>query len=180
MREGMTMSRPATAHPPGSYEDFVTARSQALYRSAYLMTGQAHDAEDLVQATLVKLYVAWKRASRADSVEAYARRVMVNTFISQRRTKRWLKERVVESLPEQPWVDDGPEEHLTLWPLVSGLPPRQRAVVVLRYYEQLSEAEIADALGVSPGTVKSTASAALKSLRKQVPTTTDSRVEEDR
>ncbi len=174
------MSQRATAHPPGSYEDFVSARSAALYRSAYLMTGQAHDAEDLVQATRVKLYVAWKRASRADSVEAYARRIMVNTFISQRRTKRWLKERVVESLPERPAHDAGPEEHLALWPLVTGLPPRQRAVVVLRYYEQLSEAEIAAALGVSPGTVKSTAAAALKSLRKQVPTSTPETMEEDR
>ncbi len=84
----------------GSYEEFVRARFTALHRTAYLLTGSAHDADDLVQATLVKLYVAWRRAARADSVEAYARRVMVNTLLSHRRPARFTREQLVTSMPE--------------------------------------------------------------------------------
>ena len=145
------------------------ARSPALLRSAYLLTGDRHDAEDLVQTALVKLYVAWHRASAADSVEAYTRRIMLNTMLSERRTKRWLKERAFHELPEVAVADHSSDDRLSLWPHVLRLPPRQRAVVVLRYYEGLSEREIAEALGVSPGTVKSTASTALRALRQHLP-----------
>ena len=152
----------------GSYESFVAARSGALFRTAYLLTGQHSDAEDLLQVTLVKLYVAWRRARAAASTEAYARTVLANAFLSSRRPVRFSRERLVASPPERPAPEVGPEERLSLWEQVGSLPPRQRAVVVLRYYEDLSEAEIAEALGCSRGTVKSTASAALRALRGRV------------
>lgn len=148
-----------------SFEAFVAARSGALFRTAYLLTGHRADAEDLLQVTLVKLYVAWRRVQRAGSVEAYARTVLTHAFISSRRPARVTRERVVEAPPELPVPSSVPEDRLTLWPQIVRLPPRQRAVVVLRYYEDLSEQEIATALGCSPGTVKSTAHAALRTLR---------------
>ena len=148
-----------------SYEAFVAARSASLYRTAFLLTGQDADAEDLLQVVLIKLYVAWGKARRARSVDAYARTVMTHAFISSRRPARFTRERVVEALPERQAGTAEPDTRLALWPQVVALPLRQRAVVVLRYYEDLSEAEIAEALGCSVGTVKSTAHAALRSLR---------------
>lgn len=151
-------------HDDGTFESFVAARSGALFRTAYLLTGNHPDAEDLLQVTLVKLYVAWGRARAAASTEAYARTVLANAFMSSRRPVRFTRERLVASPPEQPAPEAGAEDRISLWDQVVDLPPRQRAVVVLRYYEDLSEAEIAEALGCSRGTVKSTASAALRSL----------------
>ena len=158
--------------PPGvsdaaavSYEEFVAARSAALYRTAYLLTGSRADAEDLLQTALIKVYVGWPKVAAARSPEAYARRVLINAFMSGRRPARFTREQLVSAPPEEVSVDPDPHDHLTIWPHVSELPPRQRAVVVLCYYGGLSEAEIADALGCAPGTVKSTAAAALKSLR---------------
>ncbi|NYD43845.1 SigE family RNA polymerase sigma factor [Nocardioides panaciterrulae] len=163
---GETTTRPL--HLVASYEEFVAARADALHRSAYLLVGNAADADDLLQTTLVKLYVAWSRASAADSVEAYARRVMVNALISARKPARWRRERPMGSVPEAGRSDPDPLDRIDTWPLVVALPPRQRAVIVLRYYEGLSEKEIADALGCAPGTVKSTASAALRVLRARM------------
>lgn len=155
-------------HDEGTFESFVAARSGALYRTAFLLTGQHSDAEDLLQVTLVKLYVAWNRARAAVSTEAYARTVLTHTFVSSRRPRRFTRERLVESFPEHPAPVVDHDDRMTLWSQVVALPPRQRAVVVLRYYEDLSEAEIAGALGCSRGTVKSTASTALRALRSRV------------
>ncbi|MFY9915937.1 MAG: SigE family RNA polymerase sigma factor [Nocardioidaceae bacterium] len=151
-----------------SYESFVQTRSATLLRTAFLLTGSSADAEDLVQITLIKLFVAWPRATVATSPEAYARRVMLNAFISGRRPARFRREKLVRTPPEFVAAELDPSDRLTVWPLVLALPTRQRAVVVLRYYSGLTEAEIAEALGCAPGTVKSTASAALKHLRDQM------------
>lgn len=161
-------TRRAGSSRPASYEEFVHARSAMLFRTAYALTGGAADAEDLLQTVLVKLYVAWSRVRRADSVDAYARGVLVKTFVSSRRPARFARERLVTAPPEVLTGDRDPHDGLVLWPLVGRLPPRQRAVVVLRYVEDLSEAEIAAALGCARGTVKSTASAALRTLRDQL------------
>lgn len=149
----------------GSYEEFVAARSASLFRTAYLLTGNRPDAEDLLQVALVKVYAGWRRVSKASSPEAYARRTLVNAFVSSRRPARFTRERLVHSPPDAVAHDPAPDDRLALWPLVAALPPRQRAVVVLRYYEGLSEREIAETLGIASGTVKSTASAALAALR---------------
>jgi RNA polymerase sigma-70 factor (sigma-E family) len=152
------------------FADWMAARQVALVRTAYLLTGSQHAAEDLVQTTLTKLYLAWGRIADRQHVDAYARRALVNEHRSTwRRASRRL-EVLSEAPPEvshQPAEYDGERE--AVWRFVQGLPPRQRAVIVLRYYEDLSEAETADLLGISTGTVKSQASRALASLRDRVP-----------
>ena len=149
------------------FEEYAAAAWPTLYRRAYLSTGNHADAEDLAQQTLIKTHGAWSRVSGAESPNTYVRRILANTFLSARRPKgRRLELLAGENAPEPvgpPVV--GPEDRMALWPHVRALPPRQRAVVVLRYYEQLSEAEIADAIGCSRGNVKSTAHRALQNLR---------------
>jgi RNA polymerase sigma-70 factor (sigma-E family) len=149
------------------FAEFVEARWGSLYRLAYLLTASPTGAEDLLQTTLEKAYMNWSRIGRMEYAEAYVRRMLANTLVSTRRRK---------SNGELPW-DELPEgagdadelpvldRHL-FWPLVCALPARQRAVIVLRYYEDLSEAQIADVLGCAPGTVKSQSSAAIRALRR--------------
>jgi len=150
------------------FTGWVSVRQPALRRTAYLLcAGDGHAADDLTQATLAKLYVAWGRLRDHHSIDAYARRVMVNEHRSLWRRASRRHEVVAERLPEQPVEAqeyDGARDEV--WALVQTLPRKQRAVIVLRYYEDLSEAEIADALGISAGTVKSQASRALAKLRE--------------
>ncbi|MFL6107461.1 MAG: SigE family RNA polymerase sigma factor [Marmoricola sp.] len=155
-----------TATP--AYEDFVAARWSTLYRTAYLLTGAHADAEDLAQTTLVKAFQSWSKVAAAASPDAYVRRIMTNAFISSRRPLRASRERLVDAVPERQSPQGTDDERLLLWPHIAALPPKQRAVIVLRYYEDLSEQQIADALGCSPGTVKSNASLALQSLRNRM------------
>lgn len=151
-----------------TYEEYVATRWASLYRTAYLMTGNHADAEDVVQTALVKVYAAWSKVTAADAPEAYVRRILTNTFLSSRRPLRVTRERLVDQMPETSVTPAGSEDRLSIWPHVASLPPKQRAVVVLRYYEDLSEQQIADALGCSTGTVKSNASLALKSLKARM------------
>jgi RNA polymerase sigma-70 factor (sigma-E family) len=149
------------------FESWMVARQGRLLRTAYLLTGDVHAAEDLVQTALAKLYLAWDRVSDAPSVDAYARKIMVNEHTSMWR-RLWRHREVVSDtssydVPTPADEYDGVSD--VLWTAVRALPERQRAVVVLRYYEQLSEKETADALGVTVGTVKSQASRALDTLR---------------
>jgi RNA polymerase sigma-70 factor (sigma-E family) len=149
------------------FESWMIARQGRLLRTAYLLTGDVHAAEDLVQTALAKLYLAWDRVSSAPSVDAYARKILVNEHTSTWR-RLWRHREVVTDTRDHDVPVSGPEYDGVsdaLWTAVRGLPERQRAVVVLRYYEQLSERETADALGVSVGTVKSQASRALDTLR---------------
>lgn len=151
------------------FREFVAARSTAMLRTAYLLTGDWATAEDLLQVSLTKTYLAWKRLGRIDAVEAYARRVLINTSTSWWR-RRWHRERPTESVPEMS-TPDSTEMHVerdALWRLVKTLPPRQRAVLVLRFYEDMSEADTARLLDVSVGTVKSQCARALASLRERM------------
>ncbi|MEV4495494.1 SigE family RNA polymerase sigma factor [Micromonospora arborensis] len=151
------------------FREFVAARSAALLRTAYLLTGDWATAEDLLQTALTKTYLAWKRLGGIEAVEPYARRVMVNTSTSWWR-RRWHGERPTEVLPERAGVDEI-EQQLDrdlLWRHLRELPHRQRAVLVLRYYEDMSEAQTAAMLDISPGTVKSQASRALATLRRRM------------
>ncbi|MGW4502553.1 SigE family RNA polymerase sigma factor [Micromonospora sp. NPDC004336] len=151
------------------FRDFVAARSGALLRTAYLLSGDWATAEDLLQTALTKTYLAWKRLGGIEAIEPYARRVMVNTSTSWWR-RRWHGERPTETLPERAAVDEI-EQQLDrdlLWRHLSALPTRQRAVLVLRYYEDMSEAQTAALLGISPGTVKSQTSRALGTLRRRM------------
>ena len=151
------------------YVEFVQVRYASLYRTAYLLTGNHHTAEDLVQTTLAKVYVSWSRVSSAGRPEAYARRMITNEVVNLHR-HRWTTEVSTASpaLLAQAGSHPGPEQAVVdsqlVWEALGHLPARQRAVVVLRYYDDLSEADIADALGIAPGTVKSHAHAALAAL----------------
>ncbi len=151
------------------FREFVAARSAALLRTAYLLAGDWASAEDLLQTSLTKTYLAWLRHGGIEAIEPYARRVLVNTATSWRR-RRWHGERPTETLPEQPGPDRHAEtvERDLLWRHVRALPVRQRAVLVLRYYEDLSEAQTAELLEISPGTVKSQTARALATLRKKL------------
>ncbi len=148
------------------FRDYVAARSAMLFRMAYLLTGHRADAEDLVQVALAKTYVAWHRIQDRRAVDGYVRRAMVNTHISWWRRRR-LEEYPTDHIPEQA-VDDhsgDSDVHDALWRALARLPPRMRAAIALRFYEDMSEAEIAEVLGVSVGTVKSTISRAVAKLR---------------
>ena len=147
-----------------SYVAFVEARWPSLLRLAHLLSGSSAAGEDVLHAVLLEVYLRWGRISRLDFPEGYVRRRLVNEALSRGRTRRG--ERLVEAVPERhDEPDDGAEDALALWSVVRALPPRQRAVTVLRYYEDLSEAEIAQVLGCAPGTVTSQAADALRSLR---------------
>jgi RNA polymerase sigma-70 factor (sigma-E family) len=151
------------------FSAFVAARLGALVRTAFLLTGNAGQAEDLVQTALTRTYVQWRRVGGQPTTEAYVRRAMVNTY-----TSWWRRHRGRESLVRD-FVEGAPTDlpddleavlaRSMLWPHLARLPRGQRAVVVLRYYEDLTEAQIAQALGISPGTVKSQCSKGLSNLR---------------
>jgi RNA polymerase sigma-70 factor (ECF subfamily) len=151
------------------FRDFVAARSSALLRTAYLLAGDWATAEDLLQTALTKTYLAWRRLGRIEAVEPYARRVLVNTSTSWWR-RRWHGERPTEVLPERAAPDEieAQLERDALWRHVRELPTRQRAVLVLRFYEDLSEAQTAAMLNISPGTVKSQTFRALNVLRRRL------------
>jgi RNA polymerase sigma-70 factor (ECF subfamily) len=151
------------------FREFVAARSAALLRTAYLLGGDWATAEDLLQIALTKTYLAWRRLGRIEAVEPYARRVLVTSATSWWR-RRWHGERPTEVLPERA-IDDDLDRRLErdlLWRAVLTLPARQRAVLVLRFYEDLSEVDTAALLGVAVGTVKSQCARALAALRKHL------------
>ena len=152
-----------------AFAELVATRSPALLRTAYLVVGDHQLAHDLLQEALVKAYVAWPRLREVTKAEAYVRRTMVTTAISWRR-RRSFHERPVEVVPEV-WEADQADRlaaHDDVWAQVCSLPPRQRAVLALRYYEDLSYADTAEVLGCSVGTVASQVSEALGKLRKRV------------
>jgi len=160
---------------PGALEfhEYVAARRQALTRTAYLLVGNHHDAEDLVQKALMKAVPKW--AKIRGNPEPYVRRILYNENVSRWRRRRW-REQATDVLPEV--LSDNPDraELLAVRDALRALAPRQRAVLVLRYYEGLSEAEIAATLGIAPGTVKSQARDGLARLRRALPA--DETVEE--
>jgi RNA polymerase sigma-70 factor (sigma-E family) len=147
------------------YDAFVSARWSRLLRVAYLLTADWAAAEDLLQSALVKAWFVWRRVD--GDPEPYVRRIVVRTYLSGRR-RRWRAEVPFDRVPDRPATGDSASEVAdrdALWRAVRRLPARQRAIVVLRYFEDLSERQIADALGVRAGTVKSQASKALAHLR---------------
>jgi RNA polymerase sigma-70 factor (sigma-E family) len=148
------------------FRDYVTARGRALLRTAYLLTGNLADAEDLVQAALAKTYLAWDRIEDRGALDGYVRRAMVNTHISWWRRRR-VQEFPTDELPDRAVADPAGDSDLqeALRRAIDRLPHRMRAAVVLRYYEDMTEAEVAERLGVSLGTVKSTVSRAVAKLR---------------
>jgi RNA polymerase sigma-70 factor (sigma-E family) len=151
---------------PAEFDDFVRNRHAALLRFAHVLTGDPHLAGDLVQDALERTGLAWRRIRRVDDVEPYVRRTIVNTFLNKRRRTR--REALTADPPDTAHHDGEPRDE-TLWRLLAALPRQQRAVLVLRFYEDLTEREISNVLGCSVGTVKSNGSRALAKLRAALP-----------
>lgn len=159
----------ARAHDD-DFASYLAAREQALLRTAYALTGNLHDAQDLLQTALAKLYLSWDSVRDREALDGYVRRIMVNEHTSLWRRAWKRREHPTDDLPEAAVVDrQDLGGSAQLWGFVQTLPRRQRAVVVLRYYEELTEAETAQVLGVSVGTVKSQTSRALTALRARAP-----------
>ncbi|MEU4419047.1 SigE family RNA polymerase sigma factor [Actinoplanes sp. NPDC024001] len=150
------------------FEEFAGARLPSLLRCAVLLCGDPEEAQDMVQEALTRTLVKWDKIKKLDEPYAYVRRIVTNEFLSRRRRRRV---RTVPLTAEQDWAapaipppDDGGE----LWRMLAELPRQQRAVLVLRYYEGLSDQEIADTLGCRAGTVRGYASRALAALRIEI------------
>lgn len=154
-------------------EQLVAAHGVALLRLAVMLTGTRTDAEDLVQNTLVRLLANERRLQSATAPLAYARRALVNEFVSSSR-RPWRREQPAKELPEVGREDPPAPGSLDEgWTMLRSLPPQQRAVLALRYYEDLEDAAIADVLGVATSTVRSNASRGLASLRFTLTTATE-------
>ena len=149
------------------FRSFVAARQTALLRTAFLLTGSWHSGEDLLQTALTKTYLAWPRIKDKSLAERYVRTTMSRTAVSWWR-RRWTDEHATDELPEVAVEDPSYDTREELWRALNTLPARQRAVLVLRFYEDLTEAGIADVLGCSTGSVKSHASRGLKALRERL------------
>lgn len=155
---------------PVAFTDFAAARSRSLQRAAYLMVGDVQLAQDLVQEALTKTYVAWPRLLSPHAAEAYTRKAITTTAISWFRRKGWDNERATEHLPESQGAGHGDQvvQKEWLWQALQALPARQRAAIVLRFYEDLTEVQTARTMGCAVGTVKSQVSSGLKKLREQM------------
>ena len=152
------------------FDEFVASRGPALSRLAWLLTHDRHAAEDLAQSAFVDLYRHWGRVAASDAPEAYARRVLLNRYLTdQRRRSTHERPRDHETLEALAVAVPDPSEEVDtrdeLRRLVAALPPRSRAVLVLRYYEDRPDEQIADLLGVGTSTVRATASRAIDTLR---------------
>ncbi|MFC4786922.1 SigE family RNA polymerase sigma factor [Nocardioides sp. MAHUQ-72] len=146
------------------FSEFVAARADQLYRNAYLLTGSSHSAEDLVQTALAKAYAAWGRVTRADDPVAYVHGVLIKSFLSERR-RRSSSELPVERPADRAVTDDDPTDRAALMGALAQLAPVDRAVVVLRFWEDQSVARTASELGITEAAVKNRSLRALRALR---------------
>ena len=170
----MTIAGTANCDTRPDFTSYVAARRPALLAAAHGITGDRHSAEDLLQTTLARVYLSWDKIRDHRAADAYVRRAMVNQHHSWWR-RGWRRHENVVADPAEAETaaavvdpDLAEDERARLWRMVRGLPERQRAAVVLRYYEQLTEAETAQVLGVSVGAVKSNTSRGVAALRRQV------------
>ncbi|MFC7546348.1 SigE family RNA polymerase sigma factor [Plantactinospora sp. GCM10030261] len=155
-----------------TYEEFADARLGALVRYAVLLTGDPHLAEDLVQETMVRVQLNWRRVRRADSPERYVRRMLTNQYIDWRRGS-WFRRVLLRGESDDrpaPAIDhaQATADRDDVWSRLATLPRRQRAALVLRFYEDLPDGEIAEVLGCAVGTVRSAISRALATLRAEL------------
>jgi RNA polymerase sigma-70 factor (sigma-E family) len=148
-----------------AFRAFAVTRRPALRRTAFLLCGDWHQADDLVQTALVKLYVAWPRVRSDGPPDGYAQRILVRCFLDERR-RPWRRESPVETLHEAGLVTRPEDDLMDLRAALARLPKRQRATLLVRFWLDMSVAQAADALGCSEGTVKSQTARALTSLRE--------------
>jgi RNA polymerase sigma-70 factor (sigma-E family) len=163
-----------------AFAEYVRSRGGALLRAAQALTGNRADAEDLVQSTLVKTYQSWDSIADQAALDTYVRRVMINTHISGWRRRR-VDEYPTDDLPDEPAADHTSDSdlHELVQRALDRLPRRMRAAVMLRYYDDMSEPEVAAALGVSVGTVKSTVARAVAKLREDAELGADAELSAD-
>ncbi|MDG6110157.1 SigE family RNA polymerase sigma factor [Dactylosporangium aurantiacum] len=147
-----------------AYREYVAGNLDRLRKTAYLLCGDWHLADDLTSTVLVKLLRHWKRATVMEHRDAYVRRMLMSAWLDERR-RPWRRESSTDRLPDRAVAVTDADQRLDVRSLLAGLPPRRRAVLVLRYFCDLSVEETAQALGCSEGTVKSQAARALESLR---------------
>jgi RNA polymerase sigma-70 factor (sigma-E family) len=156
------------------FAEYFGARAEIMRGTAYLLCGDWHRAEDLVQSAFVKLYRAWNRIGGHHALDAYTRQILMRTFLDENRRGFFHRERVTETSPDLAAAQDsGTEDRLVLLAALARVPARQRAALVLRYWEDLSIEDTAHALRCSPGTVKSQTARGLASLRRLIPATTE-------
>lgn len=158
-----------------TFDEYVASRGAALLRLAFMLSGDRHLAEDLTQEVLIRVYDRWARIARMEQIDAYVRRMLVNSHVSWRRRKSSTETPVAAeaagsgagaaTVPDTA-EDLAAREHA--WQLLAGLPRRQRAILVLRFYEDLADADIAAALGCTQSTVRSQAARALAALRGEL------------
>ncbi len=149
------------------FSEYFAARAHALRATAYLLCGDWHRAEDITQVAMTKLYLAWPRL-RQVGLDAYARKVVVRTFLAENRRLWRKREHLTHEPPELPASFGDTEQRLLVQSALASVPPRQRAVLVLRYWNDLSVEETAEALGCSAGTVKSQAARGVAALRRRL------------
>jgi RNA polymerase sigma-70 factor (sigma-E family) len=160
-----------STHEGTEFGVWAAAARPRLRRTGFLLSGDWHLAEDLAQETLVRMYAVWPRVSRMGAPDAYARQALVNQYRSTLR-RPWRREHVTDTVPERAIGDEGGhDERDTLLAALAGLGASQRAIVVLRYWEDMSVTDVATLLNLSPGTVRSQASRALLTLRNRLPAT---------
>lgn len=148
------------------FAEYFGARADAMRGTAYLLCGDWHRAEDLVQTAFIKLYRAWNRIAGHHTLDAYTRKILVRTFLDENRRGFFHRERVSATSPDWEAPEHGStEDRLVILSALTKIPARQRAVLVLRYWEDLSIEDTAQALRCAPGTVKSQTSRGLETLR---------------
>ena len=147
------------------FTEYFAARSGAMRSTAFLLCGDWHRAEDLVQVAFTKLYLHWNRVTRHEALDPYVRQMLIRTYIDDGRRARWRREGTGEAAADRAAEPAPIDDRLVLVQALAGVPARQRAVLVLRYWEDLSVSETAAALKCSPGTVKSQAARGLATLR---------------
>jgi len=146
------------------FAEFAVVSAPRLRRAAFLLCGDWHTAEDLAQTALAKVFVSWRKVRRQDAAYAYATRTLVNCFLADKRLRR-STEILTDEVQDSPVMLPAPETRMVVLDALATLPPRSRAVVVLRYWVDLSVDQAADVLGCSPGTVKTLGARALDKLR---------------
>jgi RNA polymerase sigma-70 factor (sigma-E family) len=155
-----------TRNDAQEFAEFVRATAPRLHRAAFLLTGDHHLTEDLTQAAYARVFASWRRVSRADDPLAYTRKTLLNTYLSHRRLRRNSELPADPAvMPERPWTEDDHATRLDLLDALATLAPHDRAVLVLRYWEDRSVADTAHDLGITEGTVRTRSRRALQRLR---------------
>ncbi|GLY50462.1 SigE family RNA polymerase sigma factor [Lentzea sp. NBRC 102530] len=141
---------------------------ESMRFTAFLLCGNWHEAEDVLQAAFLKLYLVGPKLADHSGIEGYLQQIVVRTFLAERRKVRWRREKLTDAPPESLFTAPDVEDGLVVWSALAKMPARQRAVLVLRYWHDLSVDDVAAALGCSTGTVKSQSNKGLRTLRQRL------------